>query len=176
MTQLKVTQINFPTRRGNSILEFFAIGTRFSDYLWEFFWFLHLKRSKKSDKLRKCKEIYSGASNSSAGSKSKTLKGNFENTENREKFKSRQWRRVEKKKIVEKSLSCFFLWKVKIRKSFKIANEQRFHFQDTIFRQNLNFPMDCDYSKLFYKRKSNDWTGKDIFTRILRHETKRTSF
>lgn len=47
----------------------------------------------------------------------------------------------------------FFLWKVKIRKSFKIANEQRFHFQDTIFRQNLNFPMDCDYSKLFYKRK-----------------------
>lgn len=90
VTQLKVTQINFPTRRGNSILEFFAIGTRFSDYLWEFFWFLHLKRSKKSDKLRKCKEIYSGASNSSAGSKSKPLKGNFENTENREKFKSRQ--------------------------------------------------------------------------------------
>lgn len=69
-----------------------------------------------------------------------------------EKRSSRQnsWEKSLAKFFVRK---VFFLWRVKFRKSFKIANEQRFHFQDTIFRQNLNFPMDCDYSKLFYKRK-----------------------
>lgn len=97
----------------------------------------------------------------------KSVKGKLKKNNWNRKFSSkgeieiRQWRgsrtrrkNWKRKKIVEKSLSRnSFLWKVKIRKSFKIANEQRFHFQDTIFRQNLNFPMDCDYSKLFYKRK-----------------------
>lgn len=114
-------------------------------------------RSKKSDKLRKREnKIYLGA-------KTFIVKELISGEENSVTSAPKKWNiPKEAWKIVGKSLSrrkvfsfkfYIFLWRVKFRKSFKIANEQRFHFQDTIFRQNLNFPMDCDYSKLFYKRK-----------------------